>query len=305
MFLCILVTFGHGFCLLFNKLLKFIESVQNDDEKKQNSDNDDITNESRIQVSSSSLNQMMNQNLFMRNMSNLDQYISSTNVKTRLHFNQIKPKYKCFIRDHVKMPLNQGDQNHRKIIDLTRINRDQCLLIHNEVGSKKHLHFQPMPTLFVKKPNYSHELNEIPENENPYLNDNSYSSNETKASLKTLSFRQKVNVNDDNCGGYDNDDDDEDDDDEDDVNGVDNDNNDDKLLTPSANNSSLSPTSSKYQQSCSIPLQNMENTNALSTSAKTSYINTHQNHKIYTKHIHILQAPKRDSSFFKRLFKCG
>ncbi|XP_018651203.1 hypothetical protein Smp_156310 [Schistosoma mansoni] len=149
MFLCILVTFGHGFCLLFNKLLKFIESVQNDDERKQNSNNHDITNESRIQVSSSSLNQMMNQNLFMRNMSNLDQYISSPNVKTRLHFNQIKPKYKCFIRDHVKIPLNQGDQNHRKIIDLTRINRDQCLLIHNEVRSKKQFNKQSFSVMKV------------------------------------------------------------------------------------------------------------------------------------------------------------
>ncbi|CAH8542516.1 unnamed protein product [Schistosoma guineensis] len=297
MLLCILVTFGHGFCLLFDKLLKykisqlkFIGSVQNCDERKENSNNHDLNNESRNQVSSSSLNRMMNQNLSVRNMSKLDQHISSSNVKTRVHFNEIKPKYKCVIGDHVKMPLNEADQNHHDIINLTRINKDQCLLIHNEVKSKKHLHLQPMPTLFIKKPNYSNELDEIPENDNLYLNDNSYLSNETKASIKSSSFRQKVNVNDDNCGGYDNDDDD------DDVNGDDNDNNEDKLLSPSANNPSLSQTSSKYQQ-------NTEHTNALSTFAMTSYLNTHHNQKICTKHM--LRAHKRNSSFFKRLFKCG
>ncbi|KAH9587830.1 hypothetical protein MS3_00010622 [Schistosoma haematobium] len=274
MLLCILVTFGHGFCLLFDKLLKyktsqlkFIGSLQNCDERKENSNNHDLNNESRNQVSSSSLNRMMNQNLSVRNMSKLDQHISSSNVKTRVHFNEIKPKYKCVIGDHVKMPLNEADQNHHDIINLTRINKDQCLLIHNEVKSKKHLHLQPMPTLLIKKPNYSNEVDEIPENDNLYLNDNSYLSNETKASMKSSSFRQKVNVNDDNCGGYDNDDDDDDDDD-DDANGDDNDNNEDKLLSPSTNNPSLSQTSSKYQQ-------NTEHTNALSTFAMTSYLNTY------------------------------
>ncbi|RTG87210.1 uncharacterized protein DC041_0007639 [Schistosoma bovis] len=144
MLLCILVTFGHGFCLLFDKLLKhktsqlkFIGSVQNCDERKENSNNHDLNNESRNQVSSSSLNRMMNQNLSVRNMSKLDQHISSSNVKTRVHFNEIKPKYKCVIGDHVKMPLNEANQNHHDIINLTRINKDQCLMIHNEVKSKK------------------------------------------------------------------------------------------------------------------------------------------------------------------------
>ncbi|CAI2729222.1 unnamed protein product [Schistosoma spindalis] len=305
MFLCILITFGHGFCLLFDKLikcktlqLKFIGSIQNDDERKlnnnnNNNNNNDLNNESRIQMSNSSLHQIINPNQFLRNISKLDQHINFSNIKTRIHLNEIKPKYKCVIHDHIKIPFNETNQNHHEIINLTRINKDQCLWIQNKVKSKNRL--QPMPTLFIKKPNYSNELDEIPENDNLYLNDNSYSSNETKASIKSSSFRQKVNVNDDNCGGYDNDNDD------DDVNGDDNeDNNEDKLLSISANNPSLSQTNSKYQQ-------NTKHTNALSTSAMTSYLNTHHHHhhKICTKQMHILQAHKRDLSLFKRLFQCG
>ncbi|CAH8495736.1 unnamed protein product [Schistosoma turkestanicum] len=303
-FLCILVIVGHGCCLLLDKLLKCkITQTRTLGSVHHNNNNNDFNNESRNQRFTCTLNRMIDHNPFVLKPK---QHVNFSNIRNRIHFNRIKSKCNCFICDHVSIPLNETSRNHQEIVDLTRPNKSQYLLKHNEVKSQNHfsLHPEPIPTLFIKKSNYSNELHKIPENNNPYLNDTSYSSNETKASMKAFSFKPKARVHENHCGGYDNDTDNNDDDD-DDVR----DDSETNFSSNSENNLPVLPTSSRYQKSYGRLGQNTEYTRTLSTSATASCSNTQPHHvnnnKLCTNHFYIPQTHRKNVSIFKQLLQSG